>query len=132
MKTYYIDEERNYEPIVEAYLYNPVGKGRIKEEFIIDTGFGGGVLIPLDKYLKLELNLFEEPKVIGRTAIGGSVELRTSRVFVEIGNTKILCSAYTTLGVRRSLLGREVLKKLGLIYNPPKILEIGLTDNIKW
>lgn len=74
----------------------------------------------------MSLNLHEEPKVIAKSAVGGEVELRVSRVVVKIGNTNVSCRAYTALNVRKSLLGREVLKKLGLLYNPPETLKVGL------
>jgi len=45
---------------------------------------------------------------------------------IEINNLKIICTAYTALGVKRSLLGREVLKKLKLTYDPPEKLELSL------
>jgi predicted aspartyl protease len=65
-------------------------------------------------------------KAMGETAIGGTVELRVSKVIIKLGKAKIRCSAYTTLGVKRSLMGREVLKELGLLYRPPKELKLGI------
>ena len=74
--------------------------------------------------MELELHLLEEPKVMARIATGHEVELRVSRAVIRINNLSTLCTAYTTLGVRRALLGREVLKKTGLLYKPPNRLEI--------
>ena len=126
MKLYFKNIDLNYVPIVEAILRNPIGHKSLSLELIIDTGFQGGVLIPFRNYLDLELNLFEEPKVIARTSVGGEIELRVSKVFIEFNNFKILCHAYTTLGVRRALLGREVLQRVGLLYKPPNELKLGL------
>ena len=47
-------------------------------------------------------------------------------MIVKVNNVNILCRAYTALNVRRSLLGREVLKELGILYKPPNILKVGL------
>jgi len=126
MSTFFKNDELNYAPIVKAVLRNPFNHNSIEMELIADTGFQGGVLIPLQAYIDLGLNLFEEPKALARTATGSKVELRVSRVLVEIGESGILCTAYTTLGVERSLIGREVLKKLGLLYKPPSKLKLGI------
>lgn len=56
-------------------------------------------------YVKLGLNLAEGLKTAARTALGRRVELRTSRVIVAIGSREISCHAYTTVGVKRSLMG---------------------------
>jgi len=117
-------------PILETTIRNPVNDKAIKIELVIDTGFQGGVLIPLKAYIELELYLLEEPKVIARTALGHRMELRASKVIIEVNHTQVLCSAYTTLGVRRALLGREVLKRLGLLYKPPNVLKIGIDYTI--
>ncbi len=130
LSTYFKDNELNYAPFVKAVLHNPLGDKSIKIDLVIDTGFQGGVLIPLHTYIDLELNLFEEPKIIAQTAIGSKIELRASKVLVEINGLNILCRAYTTLGVRKPLLGREVLKKTGLLYRPPDKLRIGVNETI--
>ncbi len=131
MTTYFENDERNYTPMIKATLYNPVSGVSREVKLVIDTGFQGGVLIPLRTYVDLGLNLLEEPKVTARTAVGSSVELRVSRVIIEIDslNLKLMCSAYTALGVRRSLLGREVLKKVGLLYKPPDTLRVGIVEH---
>ncbi|MEM1610387.1 MAG: clan AA aspartic protease [Sulfolobales archaeon] len=107
-------------------ISDPLEEKSVEVDMVIDTGFQGGVLIPLKTYLDLNLDLFEEMKATGETAIGGLVELRTSKVVIKLGKAKIKCSVYTTLGVKRSLMGREVLKELGLLYRPPKELKLGI------
>ncbi len=119
MSTYFENSELNYLPMVEALLKNPLNGAQVRIHLTLDTGFQGGVLIPLKTYVKLGLNLAEELKTIGRTALGGRVELRTSRVVVVVDGRRIPCHAYTAVGVRRPLMGREVLKELGLLYRPP-------------
>lgn len=126
MKTYYEDNVKNYLPIIRALISDPLEERSVETDMVIDTGFQGGVLIPLRTYLNLNLDLFEEMKAMGETAIGGTVELRVSKVIIKLGKAKIRCSAYTTLGVKRSLMGREVLKELGLLYRPPKELKLGI------
>ncbi len=127
MSTYFKNNKLNYVPLVKATLRNPIDYRSVDVELVIDTGFQGGVLIPLHTYVDLGLNLFEEPKVIAQTATGNKVELRVSKVIIEIKDLNTLCTAYTTLGVRKPLIGREVLKRTGLLYKPPnelKLLEI--------
>jgi clan AA aspartic protease len=126
LKTYFEDNVKNYLPIVRASISDPLEERSVETDVVIDTGFQGGVLIPLKTYLDLNLDLFEEMKAIGESAIGGTVELRVSKVIIKLGKAKIKCSAYTTLGVKRSLIGREVLKELGLLYRPPKELKLGI------
>ena len=124
--TYFRNDEENYAPLVRARVYNVLGDREAEVEFLIDTGFQGGILIPLKTYVHLDLNLFEEQKAVAQTAVGSTIELRVSRAVVEIGETRITCTAYTALGVKRALLGREVLKKLGLLYRPPRELKLGM------
>ncbi|HDH07110.1 MAG TPA: hypothetical protein ENF87_01950 [Thermoproteales archaeon] len=126
MKTYFENEDLNYTPIVEVILKNPLGVKVERAKLIVDTGFQGGILITLRTYLNLNLNLFEEGKVVAKIVTGASVKLRVSKAKVEINGAEILCHAYTTLNVKKQLLGREVLKKLGLLYKPPETLKIGL------
>ncbi|MEM4970523.1 MAG: clan AA aspartic protease [Sulfolobales archaeon] len=126
MKTYFENSAKNYLPIIRALISDPLEEKSVEVDMVIDTGFQGGVLIPLKTYLDLNLDLFEEMKATGETAIGGLVELRTSKVVIKLGKAKIKCSVYTTLGVKRSLMGREVLKELGLLYRPPKELKLGI------
>ncbi|MDT7890429.1 MAG: hypothetical protein RQ885_15820 [Desulfurococcales archaeon] len=126
MKAYYEDNVKNYLPIIRALISDPLEERSVETDMVIDTGFQGGILIPLRTHLDLNLDLFEEMKAMGETAIGGTVELRVSKVIIKLGKAKIRCSAYTTLGVKRSLMGREVLKELGLLYRPPKELKLGI------
>lgn len=128
MRTYFEDSKLNYLPMVEVIIQTPSNGEALKFELTMDTGFQGGVLIPLHAYLNLGLNLHEEPKITGRTATGNVVEFRVSKVMVKLDNMSVSCHAYTTLGVWRPLLGREVLKKLGLLYKPPTTLRVGLTE----
>lgn len=115
--------------MVKASLHNPIGEKSIEAELIIDTGFQGGVLLPLRTYISLGLNLFEEPKITAQRAIGNVVEFRVSRVLIEVTDLKLMCTAYTMLRVKKPLLGREVLKKTGLLYKPPKKLKLRILES---
>ena len=116
---YLINHERNYAPAIKTTLKDPLKEREVGMELIIDTGFQGGVLIPIETYVTLNLNLYEEFKTLARTAVGKTVELRASKAFINVGGKEVLCSAYTSLNVKKPLLGREVLSKVGLLYSPP-------------
>ncbi len=118
-KPYLINDRLNYAPAIKTVLKDPLKEREVVTELIIDTGFQGGVLIPIETYVSLNLNLYEELKTLARTAVGKTVELRTSKAYVEVGGREVLCSAYTALNVEKPLLGREVLSKVGLLYSPP-------------
>jgi len=124
MKAYFQNKDLNYAPLIEAVVYNPLKTRNISLKLVIDTGFQGGVLLPLQAYLNLQLNLMEEIEATAVTATGVEVKLRVAKAIIELGGKEIECGAYTTLGVRKPLLGREVLKQTGLLYNPPKELKL--------
>ncbi|MCD6358279.1 MAG: hypothetical protein DRJ96_07435 [Thermoprotei archaeon] len=126
MGAYLEDGGLNYAPVVEAVLHNPLRTRLVRLKLLIDTGFQGSVLIPLSEYLKLGLNLFEEGEAVAVAAAGAEVRLRVARGILEIEGVGMECRVYTTLGVRRALLGREVLKRLGMLYKPPDTLRIPL------
>jgi len=123
MKAYFENEDLNYAPLTEVVVYNPLKTRSVNLKLVIDTGFQGGVLLPLQAYLNLRLNLMEEVEATAATATGMEVKLRVAKVIIDLGGKQFESKAYTTLGVRRPLLGREVLKRAGLLYNPPKELK---------
>jgi len=45
--------------------------------------------------------------------MGSEVGLSVANAIMEFGGKEFTCKAYTALGVRRPLLGREVLKQGG-------------------
>lgn len=126
LKVYLEDNSLNYAPIIEVIISDPLREKSTKLRLVIDTGFQGGILIPLQVYLSLNLNMFEKPKASAVTATGAEIELRVAKAVVRLGDKEIECHAYTTLGVKRALLGREVLKQVGVLYNPPNELLIPL------
>ncbi len=118
MRAYFSNIIKPKAPIVTATLYNPLLSKKATVDFMVDTGFAGGVLISLDIYTELDLHLFETVKKMGRVVTGMTFELRASRAILEFNGVKIPCMAYTSLGVSRNLLGREVLEKLKMTYIP--------------
>ena len=124
MKAHFQNKDLNYAPLIEAVVYNPLKTRSASLKLVIDTGFQGGVLLPLQAYLNLQLNLMEEIEATAVTATGVEVKLRVAKAIIELSEKEIECRAYTTLGVRKPLLGREVLKQTGLLYNPPKELKL--------
>ena len=103
-----------------------MNKKSVEIEMTIDTGFQGGILVPLKTYTDLELYLLEEPKITGIIATGSRIELRRAKAILRINDFTTLCTIYTALGVMKSLLGREVLKTLGVYYKPPEKILIGI------
>ena len=50
--------------------------------------------------------------------------MSVANAIMEFGGKEFTCKAYPALGVGRPLLGREVLKRAGLLYNPPSELKL--------
>jgi len=120
MKGYYDKSVKPYKPLIRLRVFDPLKTKHIELDFMIDTGFSGGILLPPDEYLKLNLTLYEKPKAIGKLATGEAIELRVSRAIIIIDNREIMCHAYTFFGEVKPLLGREVLNKTSLVYIPKK------------
>lgn len=118
MKAYFSNIVEPKIPIVNATLYNPLLDKKVSMDFIIDTGFAGEILIPLDIYMKLNLHLFEGVKKTGKFITGMTIKLRVSRAILDFNGIRIPCNVYTYLGVFRSLLGRKLLEKMEMIYSP--------------
>lgn len=120
MKGYYDRSITPYTPLIRLKVYDPGKIRSVELDFIVDTGFSGGILLPPETYLGLNLTLYEKPKAMGKLATGETIELRVSRAIVVIDDIEILCHAYTVLKKVKPLLGREVLNKTSFIYTPKK------------
>ena len=120
----YSEDEVPPAPIVEATLYDPIMEAAARLTAKVDSGFSGSVLIPLDQYLKLGLQLYEEPQkaVAGRLATGVVVPLRTSKGVLQIGSEQVPCSVYCTPLLQKPLVGRELLNLWRTVLNGPKRL----------
>jgi len=118
MKGYYDKSVKPYKPLIRLRVFDPLKTKYVELDFMIDTGFSGGILLPPDEYLKLNLTLYEKPKAIGKLATGKAMELRVSRAIIVLDNREIMCHAYTFFGEVKPLLDREVLNKISLVYIP--------------
>ena len=98
-------------PIISVDVSDP---NRSKSSSLVarvDTGFDGGILLPLDGYLGLNLQDFEElgAEFVAKSAQGTYVKLRTSRCIVSLDGMDFFCRAFTTPVLLRPLLGMELL-----------------------
>ena len=99
-------------PYVLVRVYTPTKSRSIEVEAKIDTGFSGTLLLSIEDYLRLGLQLYERlEKALGVIAGGYHIELRVSRGIVELNGVLIPCNIYTTLFAKKSLLGRGILNR---------------------
>ncbi|MDV3293625.1 MAG: hypothetical protein LYZ70_05090, partial [Nitrososphaerales archaeon] len=98
-------------PVMKVVLSDPASRASAEVSPMVDTGFDGGLLVPLDQYLGLGLQDFEEPggTFVARSASGLTVSLRSSRGIAAVGGGRFRCSVYTSPLLLRPLLGRELL-----------------------
>lgn len=118
----YSEAEASPAPVLEVTLHDPLMQQSLSLTAKIDTGFSGSLLIPLEQYLKLGLNLYEEPEkaVSARAATGVAVPLRASKGILTLGSEKIDCPLYTTPLLLSPLLGRELLNRWTTILDGSK------------
>ena len=109
-------------PVMKVVLSDPASRGSAEVNPMVDTGFDGGLLLPLEQYLGLGLQNFEEPEgtFVARSASGLAFSLRSSRGMAAVGGTRFRCSVYTTPLLLRPLLGRELLNRLKVTLDGPK------------
>ena len=98
-------------PSVLLMVYDPLKLKKISVLAKIDTSFTGGLIIPSDVYIRLGLQMFEEPKneVMGQIVTGDMMGLRCSKGIVETENTSISCEIYTTFLPIQPAVGLEIL-----------------------
>ena len=107
-------------PIVALKLGDPLGLRGIDVTARVDTGFDGGVLLPLETYLRLGLQEFEESSdLVGRTAQGTAVKLRESRGVVTLQGEQFASRVFTTPLLLKPLLGLDLLKHWRAIFDGP-------------
>ncbi len=109
-------------PVLSVTLSDPTSRSSAEVTPMVDTGFDGGLLLPLEQYLGLGLQDFEEPggAFVARSALGLSVSLRSSRGVATVGGIRIQCSVYTSPLLLRPLLGRELLNGLVVTLDGPR------------
>jgi predicted aspartyl protease len=107
-----LDQSWNYNrehippaPIVE------LGLAGFPVELTIDTGFGGGILIPFSLFQSLSLlNALIPDSYHAIMPDSRRVRLYTARAEVNIGSTKLLVDIHSSPLVERKLAGRSFLK----------------------
>ncbi len=109
-------------PVMKVVVSDPASRASAEVSPMVDTGFDGGLLLPLDQYLGLRLQDFEEPEgtFVARSASGLTVSLRSSRGVAAVGGARFQCNVYTSPLLIRALLGRELLNRLKVTLDGPK------------
>lgn len=114
-------------PVIRVRVSDP--ERRSSEDILtrVDTGFDGGLLIPLDEYIRLGLQQYEESNrsFVARSAQGIAVSLRSSRGVVDVNGVLSECRVYTTPLLLKPLLGRELLNRWKVTLDGPN-RELGL------
>lgn len=109
-------------PVMKAEVSDPRQRASVEVMTRVDTGLDGGLLIPLDQYVKLRLQEFEEPSsnFVARSAQGITVTLRASRGVVSVEGRRSECTVYSTPLLLRPLLGRELLNRWRVTLDGPR------------
>ncbi|MDG7008037.1 MAG: hypothetical protein JRN06_07310 [Nitrososphaerota archaeon] len=109
-------------PAVTVRVRDPLRRSSAEVQTRVDTGFDGGLLIPLDQYVALGLQEYEEPgsAFVARSTLGVVVSLRSSKGIATVEGKSSDCSVYTTPLVLRPLLGRELLNRWKVMLDGPK------------
>lgn len=109
-------------PVVKVSLSDPEKRSKAEVVARVDTGFDGGLLIPLDEYVGLGLQQFESAarSFVARSAQGIVVSLRASRGVADVDGRTTECSVYTTPLLLRPLLGRELLNAWKVTLDGPE------------
>ena len=126
MKIPYSTAEDSPAPVLVLKVYSPYGNKSLTLTFKVDTGFAGGILVPYDIYLQLELMLAEEPyPLIGRFATGNTIKLYRALTKIELEDRALYAYVYSSPYIRKKIVGREVLNKLVILLNgPQQVLEV--------
>ena len=108
-------------PAVKVTVSDPMRHSSVDLEARIDTGFDGGLLIPLDHYLGLGLQLYEEPSssFAARSALGVTVSLRSSTGVAQVEGGRFQCTIYTSPFLLHPLLGRDLLNRWMVTLDGP-------------
>lgn len=109
-------------PVMKVKVSDPSQRSSVELMTRVDTGFDGGLLIPLDQYVRLRLQEFEEPtsNFVARSAQGITVSLRASRGVVSVEGRRSECTVYSTPLLLRPLLGRELLNRWRVTFDGPR------------
>jgi predicted aspartyl protease len=109
-------------PVLSLQILNPVTDKNLITICRIDTGFGGSLLIPYDKYEEIGLRLIEDFELVYGLPINGRrISLRQAYCQVKIKNIlQTETKAYTFQGNTKTLLGRELLNRIYLELKGPE------------
>jgi predicted aspartyl protease len=108
-------------PVLVVDVSDPLRRTKAELLTRVDTGFEGGLLIPLERYIGLGLQEFEEGGGhVARSAQGVAVRVRASRGIVSVLGQDFECAVYTTPILLRSLLGMELLNKWRVTLDGPQ------------
>ena len=118
----YEKSNRLARPVLKVTVSDPLRRSKAGFLARVDTGFDGGLLMPLDSYVGLNLQDFEEPSAgfVARSAQGITVKLRSSRGFVGVQGEDFGCRIYTTPILLRPLLGMELLNRWKVTLDGPR------------
>ncbi|MGB9660270.1 MAG: hypothetical protein ACPLY9_07155 [Nitrososphaerales archaeon] len=109
-------------PVLSLQILNPVTDKNLVTTCRVDTGFGGSLLIPYDRYRELGLQLIEDFELVYGLPINGRrIILRQAYCQVKIQNIlQAETKAYTFPGNTKTLLGREFLNRIYLELRGPE------------
>jgi clan AA aspartic protease len=115
---YYSDLENPPVPVIPLKIFPPTRRKHIVVEAKLDTGFSGPLLLTPENYLSLGLHLYESTEnVVGLIAGGYRVELRVSRGIVELGKTSVPVEIYTSVFVKKNIIGRQLLNEFKVVLD---------------
>lgn len=112
-------------PYIPLIISDPLENTTIEEFGLIDTGFDGELLIPLEIYNKLNLKAFEygiDVVSIAETASGEQLRLITASAAVKIKGDEItsIITIDSHLNCKEILIGRKFLQSYHLALNGPE------------
>lgn len=118
MKLSYSKNHKPPAPIIRARIQARKARDL---ELLVDTGFGGGVLIPFHLYEDLGLTLFEVPdKYYGILPTGIPITLHTATANIAIGKLSLKTHIHSHPLIEKQLAGRKLINKLKLLLDGPK------------
>src|SRR3990172_1113525 len=73
-------------PFLEIVVSDPSGRKRVILSPMVDTGYDGALLLPLDTYNELSLYAYQYPdgEVVGETVTGEKIDLLSAEAKIEI------------------------------------------------
>lgn len=111
----YNREQKPPAPTIELAL------GGLQLELTVDTGFGGGILIPFPLFQSLGLlSVLTPDNYHAVMPDSRRVRLYTARTEVSLGKSRLLSDIHSSALVDRSLIGRAFLRSFVCVLDGPK------------